>query len=454
MMHKLSAPLILVTFVFLLLPSCGPSSLKNPPDDACGLIENECDLCSEIKGQSKFVVAVVGDGVDDDKPAMAREYSINRAQGEAMWKGINLAYQSSKEVREIKDVVTIKRFDDGGSGVCAKKIAECIYKNACVLAVIGHVTSYTTQLGAFYYEKGRIPLLMPIATSPNVFFPVDESPSVKRNTRNLDEHRFSTLFRLPPSDDAVQAYAMGYVAVEKLHGNRIYVLGDSKDNALTYSRPIYDKLDQEVLGRFKFKGEQVQGDNASEIAKNIRRLKPDVLIYAGYWSNLQTTLAALGEEYSKEKVKPRILLSDGCMSNDLETYGFDVFITFPSPDIFDPSIPENEELKQLRDLRQSQERPFSYEIFGYDSLYLLTQAIQRIRSKKNPISRSAVVEELNGTDKEFKGVAFNYKFVNGENVLSRYYLFDAKTKRFEAISERQLESFKSDIRLNIQQKQN
>lgn len=169
----------LVIFVFLgpsvLFSGCSVEKVrKNKKDIECGISENECDLCSDFDKQDpKFLIVVVGDGVQEKLggEAMAREYPVNRGQGEAMWKGVQLAYDSSEVVKKIKHLIDIKPFDDGGSGTCARKIAECIFSNPCVIAVIGHATSGTTLEAAEIYSRAGIPLIMPIATSPYVFYP-------------------------------------------------------------------------------------------------------------------------------------------------------------------------------------------------------------------------------------------------------------------------------------------
>jgi ABC-type branched-subunit amino acid transport system substrate-binding protein len=420
----------LVFLILLLLISCNVNRIKsNAEDTTCGLRANECDLCSDLNGKSaQFIVAVVGDGVSDDYPAMSRQYPVNRAQGEAMWNGIQLAYEKSEVVSQVKDLIKLKTFDDGGSGDCARNIAECIYHNPCVLAVIGHATSGTTSEAAETYYKARIPVIMPIATSPRVFYPP-----------NKKEPRYNNLFRLPPGDDQFQAYALGYYAIEKLKASRIYLFGDTSPDAETYSGPIYDKLDKEVLGSKKLYADRVSRTGASNTASIIKQANPDLVIFTGYWSNFALVLGALTDLYKDQPKRPKILLSDGCLSKDTTANGFDVFVTFPAPDINDTNLNQTSDLKLLKDLINRQHYQ-SYEIYGYDALQVLAQAI--LDSRRAGVSRASVIQSLQSRQ-SFQGAAFTYHFDRGENIQSNYYVFDVAKKSFETITSQEMNSFKT-----------
>lgn len=422
---------ILLLSIFL-STGCKLDRVKtNVEDIECGLAENECDLCSDFDTKApRFIVAVVGDGVEDEKGAMDRKYSVNRAQGEAMWNGVQLAFKHSIYVNEIRGIISLKSFDDGGSPECARRIAECLYHNPCVLAVIGHVTSGTTREAATFYHKAQIPLLMPIATSPSVFY----SQEMKGQGS-----RYEHLFRLPPSDDQFQAYALGLIAIERFKASRVYLLGDVSIDADVYSKPIFEKLDKEILGRRKILSQEVSRNDASSAASNIKQAQPDLVIFSGYWTNFQLILGTLKEKYEDGSKKPRILLSDGCMAKDLDPYGFDVFVTFPAPDANDANLWPTEDMKQLRELVNGQHHQ-SYEIYGYDALHLLAQAI--LDSRKEGLSRPSLIKAL-GSRKEFKGAGFSYQFERGENTKSNYYVFNANTKQFETIAAQDIRNFKS-----------
>lgn len=421
----------LLNIFLLLLTSCiYESKIKIQEDNECGVDQKECDLCSDFDEKSpRFIIAIIGDGVKDDKPSMDRKYSVNRAQGEAMWNGVQLAYRHSLFVNEVKNVITIRSFDDGGSPECAKRIARCIYKNPCVLAVIGHATSGTTLEAVKYYDKARIPLIMPIATSPNVFLRDPKIPSAGR---------YVNIFRLPASDDEVQSYVIGLVALEKLKARRVVLIGDVSIDAPAYSEPIFEKLDKEVLGKAKFYSEKISRDKAVYIASNIKQAQPDLVIFAGYWSNFQFILGPLAELYAGSKQLPKIILSDGCLSKDITPYGFDVYVTFPAPDVNDAGLQETQDIKALKSFIKQQGYQ-SYEVFGYDALHVLSQAI--LNSKKDGISRESLIKSLN-TRQQYSGAVFSYKFEHGENIKSNYYVYDAKGKKFEVIPAEDILNFK------------
>lgn len=463
--YKPYAVIIFCAFLFL---GCERKvSITNPVDSACGISANECDLCAKNdKDKLKFTIAVVGDGVEDTYDAADIQSSTNRAQGSAMWRGIRLAYDTDDSVELVKDLIQLKGFDDGGSKRCSNSIANCVYRNSCVLAVIGHVNSGTTKEAAPIYRKANIPLVMPIATSPNVFYEGDDSEGIKDFS-----NRLNNLFRLPPNDLSVQSYAMGYYAKELLaqkekeiteralrenssrqksnnslsiqYKNKVFLLRDGSETAVTYTRPIFEELDQSILARSKFKTSIVGNGNASGIADEIYDSNVSVVVFVGYWPNVKPLLSRLAEKYSSSaKIKPAILLSDGCMDSSIDNLGFDVSISFPLPDINSSEYSNTPAVTHLRQLGKQQ----SYEIYGYDSLRIISQAIQRIRDQSDGnVTRAKLINTLNSGDK-FSGAISTYSFSSGEGVNQDYFIHRVGQQKVFRISGKTIREFRDIIK--------
>jgi ABC-type branched-subunit amino acid transport system substrate-binding protein len=131
------------------------------------------------------------------------------------------------------------------------------------------------------------------------------------------------------------------------------------------------------------------------------------------------------------------------MSKDLDPYGFEVYVTFPAPDVLDNTLTQTEGLEHLRNLIKQQGHQ-SYEIFGYDALQLIAQAI--LESRKDGISRVSLINTL-ASKPEFSGAGFNYRFENGENIKSNYYLYNVTSKSFQLLNADEIRKFKSEIKV-------
>jgi hypothetical protein len=65
----------------------------------------------------------------------------------------------------------------------------------------------------------------------------------------------------------------------------------------------------------------------------------------------------------------------------------------------------------------------SYELYGFDAMAVLGQAIS-ICNEWGRLSRSCIRDVLNTT--KLRGACDNYKFTSGENVLSLYAVYSSK----------------------------
>jgi ABC-type branched-subunit amino acid transport system substrate-binding protein len=377
------------------------------------------------KGGKPFYIAIVGDGVETDEP-IVRDHPLNNAQGRAMWKGAEAAFYKSPHTKELRDSVEIKGYDDGGSTTVARNIARRISSTSEVLAVIGHATSGTTRIAASFYAEAGIPLLMPIATSPYAVKKLGDDAETTPRLPNC--------FRLPLSDVPYQAAMVAHTALEILKTERCYLLRDISEDAADYSGPLYSKLEvllgPAVQAKRRVNREQT---NIPFITESILGYNVDLIIFSGYGTTAQELLHALRVTYQNRKAKrPRVLLTDGCKTQEVDPTGFEVYVTFPAPDVYSAAFSgtDSEDLRILR-AASSTSGQQSYEMYGYDAILLLAHAF--VQCAPTAISRECIAEALRRRPLDAFGAVFPYEFADGDNTKADYSLytsFASPTRRF------------------------
>jgi len=458
-------------------------------DTECGLDVDECSLCKNENAE--LFIAVVGDGVEDTTPVKRRASSITSAQGQAMWTGAHVAFDTLDEDSQLKPLVRLRSFDDGGSKTCARRIAQCLYQNSCLIGVIGHANSGTTRAAAPVYNSAQIPVLMPIATSPYVFFENSSVDGISPYGSSFDN-----MFQLPPGD-GVQTLVLALFAdrllkkqktatetasglqskagkPSEIYHQGIYLLGDDTIRAANpsegfdqvvafeYAKPIFDGLNNEILGPKKFMSKTLSQMSSTAIADDIFNSNVTVVLFAGYWSNFEPVLRSLSVSFNNSaKVRPKILLSDGGFDQTLITMGFDVYVTFPLPSDYSISddVLKDETISAKHNnidtslagssahstntltMTQLGTHP-TYELFAYDALRLYGKAIHKLQADNKPVSRMNILNYFRSG--KMPGRFFNYLFKDGENTASTYYVLDIKNKKAEMISEEVLSKFKRD----------
>ncbi len=360
-----------------------------------------------------FTIAVIGDGVPGPVQS-GRVYPLNRAQGRDMWSGAKAAFEKSPRLSGIRDLVVLEPYDDGGNASEAQRIAREIQSQPNVIAVIGHATSETTRAAAWLYNEVGIPLVMPIATSPNAVYPPNAKP--------IEENRLQNCVRLPPSDDRVQAPAIAVLVRNKLSPTpkRIALLRDMSKDTPDYSGPLYDRLDKFFPEIIKRQNVDVGTTNFQTVVAGIREETSDLIIFCGYGTTAVRLFQALRTEYASVSLesRPKIILTDGCRIPDLDTRGFDTYLTFPLPSINSLNVQENADFRILAETIQNDQRE-SYQLDSYDAMLMIGEVIGKCRHE---LSRLCVRQQLLKVQ-DFRGVVATYSFRSGENIVPTYYVY-------------------------------
>lgn len=382
---------------------------------ACGISE---DLQQQLRSSSnKLILVVVGDGVKDETLATTRPYSSNYAQGWDLYEGV--AHAATKApFQAISDQVEIVYVDDGGESRCAELISEEIIRSPRVIGVIGHATTGTTRVALANYKKADIPVIIPVATNPNLTLGCDNC------------------FRLP-SNDTIQARAIADFAVNVLRGQNVYLVWDESPSAKDYSEVLQAEVVSLIGNKIKFKQPiTFRPMNYEYLLKSISYNNTDVLIFCGYGSMAREFLNGLRFEYAGKEPplkRPKVILSDGARIADIRQvaldFGFEAYLSFPGEKLSSKERYASETPPREQETTKIEE---SYEIFGYDALTLFSLAFKRI---KGNVSRQSLRTALIPGTVPNSDLFYSYKFQNGENIDPRYFIYavhsDAIVKSYD-----------------------
>lgn len=418
--HPMQSVTALLTATVVLVLSCTPGSPAI--DDAA---------------TRKFKILVVGEGVRPDTSSVRRIYPINRAEGYAMRQGVEWALQAPP-IQQVRDLVEFVYEDDFGRVEDARRIAARYQMDPTLLAVIGHASSGTTLIASKLYSDANIPLLMPIATSPQV--------------------TSRTAFRLPLNDTVGQAPALKALVTDHLKLDRVYVVKDVGTDARFYTDSL-EATFRRLLPSSMFRGHIDVSATETSFADVVRAARDNnatVIAFIGYGSTAIRLLEALNEAYdSNPTAAPVVLLTDGCINLELRPGILEVYLTAPLPDLRD-NVPMLEPQKpdraasavtaEVPDSEVGERIPLpvvaqtvchgeaaatlraqlpnhalpNYHIYGYDAALILADAIARCRDA-GVVSRACVLTTL--TDTRELGACAEYVFRQGENVDGTYYAY-------------------------------
>lgn len=358
------------------------------------------------------MIVVVGEGAEDGKAP--RAHHINRAQGRAVKEGAIAARTLLQASGEWPSNIELIAKEDFGEIEQAVAIAKTLRDNPHVLGVIGHASSGTTRAALPFYSAAGIPVIMPIATSPDVMFPP--------NNITGESLPYSNCLRLPPPDVPFQAAAVALTAIKILQAKRIITLKDTTGDAEEYSRALEARI-RGLLDPVTHAGVSLESDMTTTI-KAVAAYQPDLIIFCGYGTTAIPLLSLIAAEFGVEKA-PAIILTDGSFSSDLATAGLNVYVTFPAPppDSLRGAAPHKDAIKNAV-MKFRGDGLWSYELFGFDATLLLVDAINACNSNNIPVSRDNVLSELRETGRPLRGAHRDYSFGPfGEVSDPHYYVY-------------------------------
>ena len=356
-----------------------------------------------IKHKKTLKIVIIGDGISNS--CEHRPYNINAAQGKAILKGAEIYYKNNPFLKNHN--IELQKIGDCGDAGIAKQKALKIARDPSVIAVIGHGTSGTSYAAQDIYRTANIPFFLPIATSYKV-------------CRNENGDFYRNAFRLPLNDNNGQAPAL-YSFIKSLNKTKICLIKDVSDDAPTYSEPLFNSIDKFIsndntLTVYK----SSYNRNELSIIDNLISSKikgNDILIFCGYGTNANDLLKKIKEkEYLKNLI---IVLTDGCLIQDLYSVGLNIYLTFPIPIFVDIN---NKECQSDSIKSVSKNKDISFEMNGYDALKIIDQTIKELINNNITVNRKNIINFIH-TKNLYKGKCNTYSLINGENILGHYYVY-------------------------------
>jgi hypothetical protein len=389
---------------------------------------------SPTPGQAdKFIVYVVGKGLSGSS---YRDPNCDKAGQQlsacAMARGVHAAYESN-QFKKFTSLIEYREADDHGNLQEAKSLARHLGTDAHVLAVIGHSYSETTGQAALVYAADKIPLLIPIATSPEIGY--TSSWGFWTAQSGARQH-LQNVFRLIPNDRIGQAPSVAHVvaklrAPESMNDAILVDLSDNKQYTKGLQKELRQKLPDAQMGEIR---EDCKDDSLlppSCFNWNGPTVSPELLVFVGTGksSTRFLRLAILHRNDALNRLK-YILMTDGAKNVDPLTLeqliptGIPLLLTFPTKQL-SAAAELSSAFKPLKDALP-QNGIQSYEEYGFDSLILISKALEPLMDSKQQISRGTLMYELNQID-AMQGATNLFIFHDGENVHPDYGIYGVGT---------------------------
>lgn len=385
-----------------------------------------------VRVPDKFIIYVAGKGLNgsgfSDQTCDKPNQQLSAC---AMARGVHAAY-TSNQFKKFTSFIEYQEVDDHGSADEAESVALHLGTDPRVLAVIGHSYSDTTQKAAIKYAAAKIPLLIPIATSPNVGY---DSWQPFWNLEASTKQHLPNVFRLIPNDKIGQAPSIAHV-VTKLRASKALtsyaILADLSDNK-QYTQGLEAELHQKLP--------DAQTGEINEACKDYTALPQsclhwntqgppslELLIFLGTGKSTDRFLKlAVLERNSTLSALKFIVMADGSKNVDPETLqqvvhtNIPLLLTFPTKQIAAQNLAVD--FKPLKDALPPNNIQ-SYEEYGFDSLLLIAKALEPLYSSQKQISRGALIQQLSETT-ALQGATNLFIFHEGENVHPDYGIYGA-----------------------------
>lgn len=269
--------------------------------------------------------------------------------------------------------------DDQARPEMAKEVVRKLIFETKVEAIIGEVASTNSLAAAPDAQSAKIPMISPASTNLKV--------------TEVGDYIFRTAFI-----DPLQGEAMAKFAFNELKARRVAIL--------SYLYSDYSKgLEQTFEETFtKLGGKVVHKQNYDSYTKidfkpqltKIRKTKPDALYLPGYYAQV----GMIAKQARQLKMTMPILGGDGWDSPELWKPGGEALNNTYITNHF----AEDDSLPKVRDFVARYKTEFgtvpdSLAALGYDTLYLLADALRRAESTDSDDLRRAISET-----KDFSGV--------------------------------------------------
>ncbi len=295
--------------------------------------------------------------------------------GEATKSGIELAAEEINEAGGIngRKIELIFKDDEGRPEKAKQAVEELITKDK-VHVVLGDVASINSLAAAPVAQMAKIPMLTPSSTN--------------RKLTEVGDYIFRACFI-----DPLQGAAMAKFAFYQLNLRRVAIFGDVQSD---YSKGLAENFKKTftlIGGKIVNEQAYVQTDQSYMAQlKAIKKSKPDALYLPGYYG--QTAIIA--KEARELKMNIPLLGGDGWDSPALWQIGGEALKNSYITNHFTPVNPS----RTVRDFGIKYENKFAAQpdtlaALGYDSVYLLADALKRAKTTDGAKLRDALRQTVN-----------------------------------------------------------
>ncbi len=270
--------------------------------------------------------------------------------------------------------------------------------------LIGSPTSTNSLIAAALAQNAKIPMITPTATNPKV--------------TEVGDYIFRACFV-----DSVQGEVMAKFAFETLKLRKIALivdLGSDYSKGLTDSfTSNFKKLGGKIVSRQFYNQTE---EDYGQLISAVKKTNPDAIYLPGYYNQV----GEIAQEVRNQKMKVTLLGGDGWDSPTLFEIGKKALDNSYITNHFATSEPSDtvqnfvSVYKKLYNLE-----PDAFAALGFDSVYLLADALKRANSSEKSKVRDSLAETKN-----FNGVTGKFSFDENRNARKPVYMLKVGNGRF------------------------
>ncbi|NOK10568.1 ABC transporter substrate-binding protein [Corallococcus exercitus] len=294
--------------------------------------------------------------------------------------GIDLALQEANAAGGVRgQKLVVRVYDSQGRPEEGAQAATRLIAQDKVVALLGEAASSVSMAMADKAQAGKVPMITPTSTSPEV-------------TKKGD-YIFRVCFI-----DPFQGLVMAKFARENLKLNKVAVLTDNKSAFSVGLADVFNQKFKEFGGTIVGNESYSKGDTDFRAQlTSIKNMKPEAVFVPGYY----TDVGIIARQAREVGLRVPLLGGDGWDSDKLYELGGSAlegsyFSNHYSPDNPDPVVQNF--LKKYKAAYGSV--PDSVAVLAYDAGRLLVDAMKRAPDTSGPALRDAIA-----ATKDFPGVA-------------------------------------------------
>lgn len=295
--------------------------------------------------------------------------------GEATKNGVELATEDINNAGGINSrKIELIFKDNKGYPERAKKVVEELITKEKVHVILGDVASTLSLAAAPVAQKAKIPMITPTSTNPKV--------------TEVGDYIFRTCFI-----DPHQGEAMAKFAFYQLNLRKVAIFGDVNSD---YSKGLAENFKKTFTGLGgKIVSEQAytqQDDNFRGQLTVIKKSKPDAIYLPGYYGET----AQIAKEARAMKINIPLLGGDGWDSPELWKIGGEAlnnsYITNHFAADNSSSAVQDFVVKHETKFKS---KPDTLAALGYDTVYLMADALKRAKTVDGEKLRNALARTTN-----------------------------------------------------------